>query len=241
MNDVVVPDDEWVFLAMTACDVTWKNGVVALPMGQYSAIECFPADGQRMSLGRFADGGAGIVFGEGARGERRGCSGTGDLAIWDDACTEPLRRPADMVRASGAVLAIQLMHFGHKARQKVPYATAMKRETGVLATAAEFIVHVEQTEAIPSRLDADMVARARELFYSPNWPTDAAQKLCVDPPFSVTRRPPLAGPPRRNDAGPGSFHLRPRTRRTRLARPDTPVRGFSTTANRAQRVIGVTA
>jgi len=109
------------FSPMTIRDVTWKNRVMVSPMWQYCAFEGFPTDWHLMNLGRFADGGAGLVFQEGTTVERRGCGGRGDLAIWDDVYIEPLRRIADLVRANGAVPAIQLMHAGRKARQKVPY------------------------------------------------------------------------------------------------------------------------
>ena len=105
---------------MTVRGVTWKNRVMVSPMWQYCGSGGFPTDWHLMNLGRFADGGAGLVFQEGTVVERRGCGTLGDLGIWDDAYIAPLKRLVDLVRANGATPAIQLMHAGRKARQKSP-------------------------------------------------------------------------------------------------------------------------
>ena len=102
-------------------DVTIPNRVMVSPMWQYRGKKGFPTDWHLMHLGRFAAGGAGLVFQEGTTIERRGCGTVGDLGIWDDAFVEPLRRIVDFIRAQGSVPAIQLMHAGRKARQVPPY------------------------------------------------------------------------------------------------------------------------
>lgn len=108
------------FSPMTIRGVTWKNRVMVSPMWQYCGSGGFPTDWHIMNLGRFADGGAGLVFQEGTVVERRGCGTLGDLGIWDDAYITPLARIVALIRANGAVPAIQLMHAGRKARQKSP-------------------------------------------------------------------------------------------------------------------------
>lgn len=102
-------------------DVRLKNRIMVSPMWQYCAERGFPNDWHLMHLGRFADGGAGLVFQEGTTIERRACGTVGDLGIWDDHFIEPLRRIVDMIRICGAVPAIQLMHAGRKARQVPPW------------------------------------------------------------------------------------------------------------------------
>lgn len=100
---------------------SFKNRVMVSPMWQYCAEQGFPTDWHLMHLGRFAAGGAGLVFQEGTTIERR-CRGTvGDLGIWDDAFIEPLKRLSAIIRSCGAVAGIQLMHPGRKARQKPPH------------------------------------------------------------------------------------------------------------------------
>lgn len=104
--------------------VTLKNRIVASPMWQYAGERGFPTDWHLVQLGRLAAGGAGLVFQEGTGVERRGCGTTGDLGLWDDAHIEPLQRLVAVVRASGAVPAVQLMHAGRKARQRRPWEGA---------------------------------------------------------------------------------------------------------------------
>ena len=108
------------FSPLTIRGVTWKNRVMVSPMWQYCGSGGYPTDWHLMNLGRFADGGAGLVFQEGTVVERRGCGTLGDLGIWDDAYIAPLARIVALIAANGAVPAIQLMHAGRKARQKSP-------------------------------------------------------------------------------------------------------------------------
>ena len=88
------------------------------------------------------------------------CSGGGILE----------RSPMDSARAK---------HYGYQ----VPYAEQIRREAGMMTMAVGHIVHADQAEAILRDGQADLVALARELLYSPNWALDAAQKLGADPDF----------------------------------------------------------
>ncbi|TQN42802.1 2,4-dienoyl-CoA reductase-like NADH-dependent reductase (Old Yellow Enzyme family) [Blastococcus colisei] len=97
-----------------------RNRVVVSPMWQYAGRNGFPTDWHLMHLGRFADGGAGIVFQEGTTVERRGCGTRGDVGIWDDDFVAPLQRLASVISDNGSVSAIQLMHAGRKARMSTP-------------------------------------------------------------------------------------------------------------------------
>ncbi|GGC50585.1 NADH:flavin oxidoreductase/NADH oxidase [Chelatococcus reniformis] len=101
-------------------DVRLKNRIVASPMWQYRGERGFATDWHLMHLGRLADGGAGLVFQEGTTVERRACGTVGDIGIWDDAFVPQLARIVRLIRANGAVPAIQLMHAGRKARTKRP-------------------------------------------------------------------------------------------------------------------------
>ena len=108
------------FTELILRDLSLRNRVVVSPMWQYSGQHGLPTDWHLMHLGRYADGGAGMVFQEGTAVERRGCGTVGDLGIWDDAFTRPLSRLASMVKTNGSVPAIQLMHAGRKARMTTP-------------------------------------------------------------------------------------------------------------------------
>ena len=102
-------------------DVTLKNRVVVAPMHQYAAVKGYPTDWHLMNAGRFAAGGAGLVFIESTKVERRGCGTAGDMGLWDDSYTEHFRRLADFIRSQNSVPAIQLGHSGRKARRFRPW------------------------------------------------------------------------------------------------------------------------
>jgi 2,4-dienoyl-CoA reductase-like NADH-dependent reductase (Old Yellow Enzyme family) len=102
-------------------DIALKNRVVVAPMHQYSGVRGSPTDWHLMNVGRFAAGGAGLVFVESTKVERRGCGTIGDLGLWDDRFIPEFRRLADFVRRHGAVPGIQLGHAGRRARLERPW------------------------------------------------------------------------------------------------------------------------
>lgn len=108
--------DTLLFSPIEIRGVTSKNRVVIAPMHQYSAIDGLAQDWHMMNVGRYAAGGAGIVFVESTKIERRGCGTIGDLGAWRDDHVPGLTRLAQTIRANGAVPAIQLGHSGRKAR-----------------------------------------------------------------------------------------------------------------------------
>ena len=102
-------------------DIILKNRVVVAPMHQYAAEKGFPTDWHLMNIGRFAAGGAGLVFVESTKVDRRGCGTVGDTGLWDDKFITHFRRLADFIRAHDSVPAIQLGHSGRKARRFRPW------------------------------------------------------------------------------------------------------------------------
>jgi len=90
-------------------------------MAQYAARDGRVEDWHLVHLGKFAIGGAGIVFLETSKVEDRGRGSAGDVGIWDDAHVPGLRRIADFLRSEGAVAGIQLAHAGRKSRIKRPW------------------------------------------------------------------------------------------------------------------------
>ncbi|MBT5264977.1 MAG: NADH:flavin oxidoreductase/NADH oxidase [Rhodospirillaceae bacterium] len=109
------------FSPMQIRDVELKNRVVIAPMHQYSGVKGFPTDWHLMNIGRFAVGGAGLVFVESTKVERRGCGTVGDLGLWDDGFVPHFKRLADFLREQGSVPAIQIGHSGRKARRFRPW------------------------------------------------------------------------------------------------------------------------
>jgi 2,4-dienoyl-CoA reductase-like NADH-dependent reductase (Old Yellow Enzyme family) len=102
-------------------DTILKNRVVVAPMHQYSAVHGVPTDWHLMNIGRFAAGGAGLVFIESTKVERRGCGTVGDLGLWDDSFVPHMARLAAFIRANGAVPGLQIGHSGRKARMERPW------------------------------------------------------------------------------------------------------------------------
>ena len=109
------------FSPLSIRECTLKNRVVVAPMHQYAAEQGFPTDWHLMNIGRYAAGGAGLVFVESTKVDRRGCGTVGDLGLWDDCFTSHFKRLADFIRQHDAVPALQLGHSGRKARRARPW------------------------------------------------------------------------------------------------------------------------
>jgi 2,4-dienoyl-CoA reductase-like NADH-dependent reductase (Old Yellow Enzyme family) len=101
--------------------VTLKNRIVISPMCQYSAVAGHANDWHLVHLGRFALGGAAMVFTEATAVEARGRITHGDLGLWSDEHVPGLRRIATFLREHGALPAIQLAHAGRKASMQRPW------------------------------------------------------------------------------------------------------------------------
>ena len=162
-------------------DVTLKNRVVVAPMHQYAAVNGYPTDWHLMNAGRFAAGGAGLVFIESTKVERRGCGTAGDMGLWDDSYTEHFRRLADFIRSQNSVPAIQLGHSGRKARRFRPWeGGAPLTEEGAIKAGvddwddwelvAPSAIGSSETEPIPRALSFGEIQKTIE-----NW-SEAARR-----------------------------------------------------------------
>jgi 2,4-dienoyl-CoA reductase-like NADH-dependent reductase (Old Yellow Enzyme family) len=98
-----------------------RNRIVVSPMCQYSARDGHVTDWHLVHLGKFAQGGAGIVFMEATAVEARGRITHGDTGIWDDAQVPGLARISKFLKEQGALPAIQLAHAGRKASMARPW------------------------------------------------------------------------------------------------------------------------
>ncbi|MEO9874920.1 MAG: NADH:flavin oxidoreductase/NADH oxidase, partial [Anderseniella sp.] len=109
------------FSPFTMRGQSFRNRVVISPMSQYRSKDGFANDWHMVHLGRFALGGAGLVFCEATAVEARGRRTPGDLGLWDDAQIAELSRINRFLEAEGAVPGIQLAHAGRKASERRPW------------------------------------------------------------------------------------------------------------------------
>jgi 2,4-dienoyl-CoA reductase-like NADH-dependent reductase (Old Yellow Enzyme family) len=108
------------FEPITIKGVTARNRVVVSPMCQYASHEGSPSDWHFVHLGRYAVGGAGIIFYEETAIEDRGRKTHQCAGLYRDEQISEYRRLADFVKGLGAVPAMQLGHAGSKASAKGP-------------------------------------------------------------------------------------------------------------------------
>ena len=102
-------------------EVQFKNRIAVSPMSQYRARDGFASDWHQVHLGRFALGGAGLVYGEATAVEADGRRTHGDLGLWDDAQIDGLKPITAFLEREGAVPGIQLGHAGRKASERRPW------------------------------------------------------------------------------------------------------------------------
>lgn len=102
-------------------DITFKNRIAVSPMSQYRAIDGHANHWHLVHLGRFAMGGAGLVYAEATAVERDGRRTHGDLGLWDDDQVASLAPIADFIDREGAIPGIQLGHAGRKASERRPW------------------------------------------------------------------------------------------------------------------------
>lgn len=98
--------------------VELKNRIVVSPMGMYSAYNGYVTPFHLVHYGKFAQGGAGLVFVEQTSVVRKGRISNGDLGIWDDGHIDGMRQITQVLRAHGSKSALQLGHGGRKAGQQ---------------------------------------------------------------------------------------------------------------------------
>ena len=106
---------------MTLRGLTARNRIVVSPMSQYAAVDAAPTDWHLVHLGKFAMGGAGIVFVEETAVEERARKTYHCPGIYNDKQVKAWRRITDFLRSQGALSAMQLGHAGRKVATKAPW------------------------------------------------------------------------------------------------------------------------
>ena len=112
---MTTPELPLLFQPMAIRSLTLKNRVVISPMMQHAAPESLATPWHLVHLGKFALGGAGLIFVESTAVSPAGRIGKADLGLWADEQIGPLKAVVDFVRANGAAIGVQLGHAGRKA------------------------------------------------------------------------------------------------------------------------------
>jgi len=109
------PATPLLFSPLSLRSVRLKNRIVVAPMCQYRSVAGGPTDWHLVHLGKFAVGGAGIVFTEETAVEERGRKTYACAGLYNDDHVKSYRRITDFIRSQGAVPAVQLGHAGRQA------------------------------------------------------------------------------------------------------------------------------
>ncbi len=102
------------FTPLTLRSLTLRNRIVASPMCQYHSVDGTPGAWQMINFGKFAVGGAAIVFGEETAIVPEGRKTYDCAGLWNDAQAAAYRRINEFIIEQGAVPAVQLGHSGGK-------------------------------------------------------------------------------------------------------------------------------
>lgn len=106
------------FKPLRVRSLTLKNRIVISPMMQHAAPGGYANHWHLVHLGKFALGGAGLIFTESTAVSPLGRIGKDDAGLWLDAHIEPWRQVVDFVHQSGSAIGVQLGHAGRKAGSK---------------------------------------------------------------------------------------------------------------------------
>ncbi|MBI0538597.1 NADH:flavin oxidoreductase/NADH oxidase [Roseomonas sp. KE2513] len=109
------------FTPMTIRGLTIRNRIAVSPMSQYSAVDAAPTDWHLVHLGKFAMGGAGIVFCEETSVSQRSRKTYDCPGIYTGEQARAWRRITDFIRGQGAAPAMQLGHAGRKVATRAPW------------------------------------------------------------------------------------------------------------------------
>lgn len=141
------------FTPLALGGLTARNRVVVSPMCQYASVDGGPGDWHLVHLGKFAMGGAGIVFCEETAVEARARKTYGCAGIYSDAHRPMYRRITEFLRGQGALPAMQLGHSGRKASCGPPW-THFRPLTDDDARAGRPPWRGVSASAVPAREDA---------------------------------------------------------------------------------------
>ncbi|QCI64159.1 NADH:flavin oxidoreductase/NADH oxidase [Phreatobacter stygius] len=102
------------FSPLALRDLVLPNRIVISPMCQHAADDGRASDWHLVHLGKFAFGGAGLIFTESTAVSPHGRVGINDLGLWKDDQVAPLARVVDFIHAQSGLVGVQLAHTGRK-------------------------------------------------------------------------------------------------------------------------------
>lgn len=167
MTDAAPPDRApALFTPYTVRGLTLRNRIVVSPMSQYCAVEGAPTDWHLVHLGKFAAGGAALVFCEETSVSERSRKTYDCPGIYTDAQARAWRRITDFIHSAGAHTAMQLGHAGRKVATRAPWdgfaplgeadAAAGRPPWAGLAPSP---IPFKEGATVPKEMDADDIAR----------------------------------------------------------------------------------
>jgi 2,4-dienoyl-CoA reductase-like NADH-dependent reductase (Old Yellow Enzyme family) len=150
-------------------DLQLKNRVVVSPMCQYSAENGVPNDWHLVHLGRFALGGAGLVFAEATGVEPEGRISYADTGLYTDEQEAAFARIVRFVKSQGAAAGIQLAHAGRKASTLPPWegggpAKPGGKDGAVWTPVAPSPLPFSEGYTVPAELALADLARLKQAF-----------------------------------------------------------------------------
>ncbi|MEI8302525.1 MAG: NADH:flavin oxidoreductase/NADH oxidase [Burkholderiales bacterium] len=165
------PAQPLLFTPMRLRGVTLPNRLVVPPMAQYSADEGVANEFHLAHYGRFAVGGAGLIFIEATGVTREGRITNGCLGLWNDQQQRAFEPIVRAIKAQGAVPAIQLGHGGRKASMQRPWFGNGPLNDADLARGEQSwqplgpsAVPLAEGWLVPRQMDADDMSRTRKAF-----------------------------------------------------------------------------
>jgi 2,4-dienoyl-CoA reductase-like NADH-dependent reductase (Old Yellow Enzyme family) len=109
------------FTPIKLAGLTARNRIVVSPMCQYSSEEGGPSDWHLVHLGKFALGGAAIVFCEETAVEMRARKTYGCAGIYSDKHVPMYWRITEFINKNNSIAAMQIGHSGRKASCGAPW------------------------------------------------------------------------------------------------------------------------
>jgi len=109
------------FTPIKLAGLTARNRIVVSPMCQYSSEEGGPSDWHLVHLGKFALGGAAVVFCEETAVEMRARKTYGCAGIYSDKHVPMYRRITEFINKNNSIAAMQIGHSGRKASCGAPW------------------------------------------------------------------------------------------------------------------------
>ncbi len=159
------------FEPLTIRGLELKNRVVISPMCQHAAEQGRAGAWHLVHLGKFALGGAGLIFVESTAVEPGARIGSRDLGLWSDDQIAPFRAIVDFVHENGAAIGVQLAHAGRKAGSQALWEGGRALTMEQLKASGEpwrrvgpSAVAAGPEWSVPEALSLDGIAEIRRMF-----------------------------------------------------------------------------